>query len=208
VISQIIYGRIQMSSKLARAHDFSSDPSENLLPVLYALVSGIIGTQSVMLAKSASILLKTSIVDSNQMADPTIYVVLLMWLVTMSFWLYRMNKALQQFDGLLIIPLLQVCWIVFSVVGGGIYFREFDGLPATHTVGFTFGILMIVLGVYLLSSHAPERTGAVLEDPGSTSSVDSSAGINVGIDSPPESRRGSLITLLAPDMILSPRYDK
>jgi len=34
-----------------------------------------------------------------------------------------MNIALQRSDGIFIIPMLQVVWIIFSVLGGGIYFR-------------------------------------------------------------------------------------
>ena len=74
------------------------------------------------------------------------------------------------------------------------------------TIGFTCGILMIVFGVYFLSSQAPDRTRTELED-GISTSHDSSSTISVGTNSPAVSRRSSLITLLAPDMILSPRYE-
>lgn len=84
-------------------------------------VSGIIGTQSVLLAKSVSTLLRTTLAGNNQLGSPFLYVVLVAWAVTMVFWLYRMNKALIKFDGVFIIPMLQVRTIlvvIASSVGG------------------------------------------------------------------------------------------
>lgn len=86
VSSHIVYRHIDQNACSAREEGFAPEPIESLLPIIYALVSAIIGTQSVMLAKSISILLKTSIVDSNQMADPGLYLVVILWLSTMSFW--------------------------------------------------------------------------------------------------------------------------
>ena len=70
-----------------------------------------------------SILLRATIDGDNQLYNWFTYFVLLFWLGATSFWLTRMNKALSMFDGLFIIPVLQVFWTFFSIVSGGIYFE-------------------------------------------------------------------------------------
>ena len=72
------------------------------------------------------------------------------------FWLYRMNAALRKFDGVFIIPVLQVVWTLFSIVGGGVYFKEFRALGRVEVLMFTLGVLIVMGGVYLLSPQQPE----------------------------------------------------
>ena len=46
------------------------------------------------------------------------YFVIAYFLVSVSFWLYRLQSALSKYDPLFIIPLLQASYIVFATVGG------------------------------------------------------------------------------------------
>ena len=77
--------------------------SKVLIPTFYAFVSAMIGSQSVVLAKSSSFLL-----IGSQFDDPITYVFIISWCIAMIFWLYRMNHALRSYDGAFIIPILQV----------------------------------------------------------------------------------------------------
>jgi len=131
-----------------------------LLPCAYAAISGIIGTQSVLLAKSCSELVRTTIAGENQFIYPFTYVVLVAWVASMVFWLYRMNAALRKFDGVFIIPVLQVVWTLFSIVGGGIYFREFDNFDSVTIGLFTLGVLVVIFGVYLLAPQSPSSASS------------------------------------------------
>merc|ERR1719491_1606949 len=73
----------------------------------------------------------------------------------MVFWLYRMNQALRRYEGIFIIPVLQTSWMLFSILSGGILFREFEGYRWANYVGFAFGALIIFSGVYQLSPRKP-----------------------------------------------------
>lgn len=145
-----------------RVHRALAIPSSiyRLHAVSYAMVSAIIGTQSVILAKSCSDLLRSTIEGDNQFYNPFTYLLLALWIFTIVFWLKRMNSALQRFDGVFIIPFLQVNWIVFSIVGGGLYFKEFNEFSSTQVSMFCFGVLLILTGVTLLApskSHKKTR---------------------------------------------------
>jgi hypothetical protein len=52
---------------------------------------------------------------------------------------------------LFVIPVIQVCFIVFSILLGGLFFEEFDSFTVTQFVGFIVGVLLIVVGVYGLA---------------------------------------------------------
>ncbi|KAJ8605506.1 hypothetical protein CTAYLR_000036 [Chrysophaeum taylorii] len=123
-----------------------------VLPVTYAAFSALFGTQSVVQAKCLAELL--------QAAMPIVYPVFLHWFTyaalaawigLVAVWLRRMNDALGLYDPIFIIPLLQVDFIFFAIVAGGIYFREFDDFTPAMWIGFTTGIVVIFVGLFLLA---------------------------------------------------------
>ena len=125
-----------------------------ILPFCYAIVSGMIGSQSVMYAKSFSLMVTESFTGNNQFGSAYTYIFLILYIITIIFWLYRMNNALICYDGVFIIPLLQVLWMLFSILSGGILFMEFHGYSVLKYIIFTIGVIIIFIGVYLLSPVA------------------------------------------------------
>eukprot|EP01084_Bolivina_argentea_P261226 441353_1 len=132
-------------------HDFCVSKSALLIPTLYAFISAMIGSQSVVLAKSSSLLITESIGADSQFNDPITYIFIISWSIAMVFWLYRMNNALRKYEGVFIIPVLQVLWMLFSILSGGILFKEFDGYYWYNYIGFFIGTIIIFYGVYQLS---------------------------------------------------------
>jgi hypothetical protein len=96
-----------------------------LLPYAYSVVSGAIGSHSVLFAKSLSILLRLSMEGDNQFDEWFTYLVLLLFVGTASFWMARLNDGLAMFDAILIVPMLQIAWTFFSIFTGFIYFEEY-----------------------------------------------------------------------------------
>lgn len=62
-----------------------------------------------------------------------------------------MNEAIRRWDASFIIPTLQVVWLVFSVISGGIFFREFLTLSPFQTAMFTLGMVLLVTSVLFLA---------------------------------------------------------
>ena len=87
--------------------------SSIIRPVAYSMVSATVGTQSVLQSKCLAELLRTDVsVDKDTgndlFANALFYIVLTAFILGMAFWLYRLNNALKLFDGLVIIPIIQV----------------------------------------------------------------------------------------------------
>jgi uncharacterized membrane protein len=138
-------------------------PNETALGACYVLASAVVGTQSVTLTKSVSELLRDTLGGRNQLHYAFTYVVLVATAGTASFWVYRMDLALKKFDALFIIPLLQVAWTTLSIVGGGIYYKEFDDYDAFNVALFFACLSVIFFGVWLLAPREDSAENSVYE---------------------------------------------
>lgn len=122
-----------------------------VMPVCYAMFSAAIGTQSALQSKCFSELLTLTCAGQNQFSSPFTYFVIVAWFITCAFWLYRMNRALALFDGLFIIPTLQVFWVFFAIIGGGVYFEEFVTIGPLRLFGFICGVVVVFSGVIIIA---------------------------------------------------------
>jgi len=126
--------------------------SEIVLPCVYSVSSALFGTQSVVQAKVlAELLAVHGKGDENIFTSWFTYATLLIWILTATVWLKRLNDALKMFNPLFIIPLLQCSFIFFAIVSGGIFFQEFNKFDWQQWLGFWFGILVMFSGLVLLT---------------------------------------------------------
>jgi hypothetical protein len=64
-----------------------------MLPISYALFSGMLGTQSVLFCKMLSMLLRTTIQGDSQLGSWFTWVIFILFLGTAFFWVSRLNKV-------------------------------------------------------------------------------------------------------------------
>lgn len=64
-----------------------------ILPISYALYSGMIGTQSVLFSKALSTLLRTTIDGDGQLESWLFWLVLILFICCAYFWVMSLNKA-------------------------------------------------------------------------------------------------------------------
>nr|KAJ0193480.1 hypothetical protein LSAT_V11C800425880 [Lactuca sativa] len=104
-----------------------------LLPFSFVVVSGAIGSCSVLFAKSLEYLcyffqlesFKTVMSSSYRLDSWFTYSILLLFLCTAGFWMARLNEGLSQFDAILIVPMFRIAWTFFSICVGFVYFQEY-----------------------------------------------------------------------------------
>ena len=138
--------------------------SDVIMAIVYSIWSALFGTQSVVQAKVLAELISVhSMGNENIFKSWFTYVTILIWIVTCTVWLKRLNDALDMFDPLFIIPLLQCSFIFFAIVSGGIFFKEFNSFDATQWIGFWFGIIVMFSGLVLLTPK-PTSTNDKDED--------------------------------------------
>lgn len=122
-----------------------------LLPLSYAIVSGAIGSCSVLFAKSLSNLLRLSMSNGYQLHSWFTYSMLLLFFSTAGFWMTRLNEGLSLFDAILIVPMFQIVWTFFSICTGFVYFREYQVFDALRTTMFILGMVSVFIGISLLA---------------------------------------------------------
>ncbi|KAA8530041.1 hypothetical protein F0562_004750 [Nyssa sinensis] len=148
-----------------------------LLPFSYAIVSGAVGSCSVLFAKSLSNLLRLSMSSGYRLHSWFMYSMLLLFLSTAGFWMARLNEGLSLFDAILIVPMFQIAWTFFSIFTGFVYFQEYQVFDAPRTTMFILGMISVFIGISLL---APDETkGGEVQDSSLVSVTSSSHSTDV-----------------------------
>lgn len=141
------------------------------LPILYALFSAVVGTQSVLYGKSMSLLFRTTFSGDSQLGSYYTWIVLIVFLLTATFWLIRFNKALKMFPVSVIMPVLQVGWLLLSMLSGALYFQELEMMGTLQRIMFGVGTCVLLLGVVCITSSSnrslhsfPKKEGMEMTD--------------------------------------------
>jgi hypothetical protein len=62
---------------------------------------------------------------------------------------------------MIIVPLMQICWTLFSIVSGMIYFQEYETFSPSRSSHGTLSAIMFTIGV-LVGKMAEECTSRTL----------------------------------------------
>uniref|UniRef100_A0A1D1XUJ4 Probable magnesium transporter n=1 Tax=Anthurium amnicola TaxID=1678845 RepID=A0A1D1XUJ4_9ARAE len=141
-----------------------------LLPFSYAIVSGAVGSCSVLFAKSLSNLLRLTMSSNYHFHSWFTYSMLLLFLSTAGFWMARLNEGLSLFDAILIVPMFQISWTFFSICTGFVYFQEYQVFDALRTTMFLLGMSFVFIGISLLAPD--DYKGGDFKDSSLPSSLD------------------------------------
>ena len=78
----------------------------------------------------------------------------------------RLNMGLAKFDALTNVPVFQCLWMLFGVISGGVFFREFSAFDPLQSFMFPLGVSFCLAGVFVLSSRptAMDEKDAAGED--------------------------------------------
>ena len=155
VYQHYFHSRYVLRKPLLWQHNF-------LEPFCYACSAAIIGTQAVLNSKCMAMLIQVAAVGTfNEFTYWYLWMIFGTWLLMVAYWLNRIDTGLKYYPPLFIIPVMQVFFVFFAILCGGIYFEEFDTFSTTQWIGFCIGVAMILAGVYGL---APKDMTLVVPD--------------------------------------------
>eukprot|EP00924_Labyrinthula_sp_SR-Ha-C_P007944 maker-scaffold_41-snap-gene-1.32-mRNA-1 protein AED:0.01 eAED:0.01 QI:421/1/1/1/1/1/3/180/365 len=125
----------------------------------YTGFAGVIGGQSLLFAKSVVELVKTAFSSSSAMSlvNGETFVLVFFLVVCLLFQITFLNKALKRFDSLYVIPLYESYWIICGVIGGLVYFGEWDEMSYSDKNGFVGGICVTFVGLYVLTRKETDQ---------------------------------------------------
>jgi len=120
-------------------------------PFLYAAISGIIGSQSLTFGKILSLIFSRSVFRQDTRFDPFWFTVATICLASfVVLQAHFLQKALKIGESLLVIPIFQAFWILFSTVGGMIFFEEYKNFEYLNGILFASGFAIIFAGLATL----------------------------------------------------------
>ena len=125
-----------------------------------AALSGTMGAQNVLFAKSVSVLVIESVSGGGRVlfAFWETYLLLIGLVSTIYLQLRWLNSGLKRFSALYVAPTFQAFWITVSVVGGLVVYDEADDMNLTQKCVFPLGVVVTILGVFYLTTQGqPER---------------------------------------------------
>ncbi|OQR93792.1 pre-mRNA cleavage complex II protein Clp1 [Thraustotheca clavata] len=122
-------------------------------PLSYAALSGVVGAQSVMFAKSTGELIKQTLSGHNQFNHILSFVLLIALGIAITTQTHVLAMGLKHFDALYIVPVFTCFFITFSILGGAVYFEEFKSYSLTQGICFPLGVIITIYGISVLAKR-------------------------------------------------------
>jgi hypothetical protein len=122
-------------------------------PILYPILSGLLGAQSVLFAKATAELIKLSLGGTNQFTSPGTYLIVMCMVLFIFNQIHWLAQGLKWFDAIFIVPVFQCFYIGISIVGGGVYFQDLAGMSLFSGMMFLLGVTITLAGVVMLSQR-------------------------------------------------------
>lgn len=121
----------------------------------YATTASFFGAQQNMFLKCGFLMLKETLQGSKQYQHAFFWETVALAFVFAVSQITILNMGLSRHDAVSYIPVYQAALVVFGVVAGGYYFKEFDTLENTDLIGFVSGIGLIVSGLMAMTAVPP-----------------------------------------------------
>jgi hypothetical protein len=132
----------------------SNDNNKNnrFLMLLFSVSSAVLGAFAVVQAKAISELVEPIFTRGEWEVLSTwiFWQCLIFILIGLGFWLKKLSVAPSLYEVLAILPLMQGCYIIFSSIGGGIFFQEFTTFNDIQMLLFCIGLMLIVTGLWFV----------------------------------------------------------
>ena len=112
----------------------------------HAMLSGILGAQSVLLGKSTAELIKTAIAGrGNLFTHFGTYAILVCMFSCIFLQVHYLNEALKRVEATIVVPVFQTFWTLVSVIGGFVFYKEYRDLQALQVAMFGVGLVLILI---------------------------------------------------------------
>ncbi|GBG32869.1 Magnesium transporter NIPA2 [Hondaea fermentalgiana] len=124
--------------------------------------AGITGGQSVLFAKSTVELLKDAAQGDDVFLHLDTYLIICAMVACLLTQITFLNGAMKRFDQLYVMPMYQSYWIISGVVGGLVYFGEWEESTTTQINMFVLGTCITLSGLVVLTrkeNHSLNSTG-------------------------------------------------
>jgi hypothetical protein len=126
--------------------------------VLFSVPAAVLGAFGVVQAKAISELVEPILTEGawDVLTRCLFRQSVILIVIGLGGWFFLLNRAPGNYEPVTILPLMQGCYIMFSSIGGGIFFEEFDSFSDIQGVMFASGLFLMLVGLYFILPKVPE----------------------------------------------------
>lgn len=124
---------------------------------LMAFTAAACGALANLILKVVGVAVRSLFADDGRLPRQTTVLCVTLLIAFAVFELYVLNSALANSPVALAVPIFQALLITLQVATGGTFYREFVGISGAHLAGFSFGALLVIIGVMVLSAEQARR---------------------------------------------------
>jgi uncharacterized membrane protein len=151
----ILRARIRRQIRRSGGIDFASPTLVARAGLCHTAAAAMLAVNTVLLAKASVLALADGFANAYSVQ---FIVIVCAWLALGLFWLRSLNTLISQYDVLFIVPAIEVLWSLCSMISGGLFFEEFEVMPALHRASFACGVLINFWGIMLLASREERKS--------------------------------------------------
>lgn len=118
--------------------------------MIYVLITGSIGSLSVMSCKGLGVALKATFSGHNELTNRYTWIIVGAVIFCISIQMNYLNKALDIFNTSVVTPMLYVVFTTFVIIASAILFKEWNFMTITDVVGVLCGFGCVICGIFLL----------------------------------------------------------
>ncbi|KAI9299733.1 magnesium transporter NIPA-domain-containing protein, partial [Cunninghamella echinulata] len=114
-------------------------------------IVALYGAYTVLSTKSLSSLVNLTLY--NLFTYPISYILIIVLVFTAIMQIKYLNKALQRFDGVAVIPTQFVLFTISAIIGSAVIYHDFDNDDIGNFIKFIIGCTIEFFGVFLITSN-------------------------------------------------------
>jgi hypothetical protein len=157
IIMSTLGAIVGMAELYEKKYGTESDEFQRLAKVHrigYPLMAGVIGAQGVLIGNVGVTCIREiaeGLGGAWEGWEIFLFIFFTIFCLTLTFLqIAFLNKGLERYDAMLQVPIMQSLWIIFCIIGGGVFFDEFSGFVLWQYFIFPLGVLITIAGVILL----------------------------------------------------------
>ncbi|GMM29877.1 hypothetical protein DAMA08_026220 [Martiniozyma asiatica (nom. inval.)] len=124
--------------------------------IFLGIISGILSSHSLLLAKSAIEILISTFINHNwkNLNSMATYIIVIIFILLGLSQLYLLNKGLKKISTSILYPLVFCVYNVFSISNSLIFFNQWSQITPFTFMLILMGSLLVIAGVFILSSQS------------------------------------------------------
>ncbi|CAO3639720.1 unnamed protein product [Cunninghamella blakesleeana] len=126
-------------------------------------IVALYGSYTVLSTKSLSSLVNLTLY--NLFTYSISYILIFVLVFTAVMQIKYLNKALQRFDGVAVIPTQFVLFTISAIIGSAVIYRDFDDDNVENLIKFIIGCMIEFFGVFLITSNRRKEIDHSLPPP-------------------------------------------